>query len=65
MLRCIQAAYKTNWIIAEHILMKTKEISKFLKEIRTNHDLGFVSDIGNIFSSWKRNIKNQLALQIL
>lgn len=45
--------------------MKTKEISKFLKEIRTNHDLGFVSDIGNIFSSWKRNIKNQLALQIL
>lgn len=55
---CIQTVYKTNWIIAEHILMKTKEISTFLKELRTSHDLGFVSDTGNIFSSWKRNIKN-------
>lgn len=40
-------------------------IRKFQNQLRTFHDLGFVSGIGNIFSSWKRNIKNQLAQQIL
>lgn len=42
---CIQRVYKTNWIIAEHVLMKTRERSKFLKELRTFHDLYFLSDI--------------------
>lgn len=49
---CIQRVYKTNWIIAEHVLMKTRERSKFLKELRTFHDLFF-------------NIRNKIYLRFL
>lgn len=32
---CILTVYKTNWIIAKQILIKTRERSKFLKNLKT------------------------------
>lgn len=52
-------------IIAKQKLIKTRERYKFLKKLKTFHDLGFVTNFRNICSSWKQDTKTKLAQQIL